>query len=73
MITKKTYRIPGPTLSNLLIPKKFHRYQPTDAQIPSASAGASAVDFAFIDAMWADPQENSTAPSTVVVAGSNLG
>lgn len=26
-------------------------------EIPSASAGASAVDFAFIDAMWADPQD----------------
>lgn len=26
-------------------------------EIPSASAGASAVDLAFIDAMWADPQE----------------
>ncbi|CAJ1360070.1 unnamed protein product, partial [Effrenium voratum] len=27
------------------------------AEIPSASAGASAVDLAFIDAMWADPQD----------------
>ncbi|CAK9112736.1 Serine/threonine-protein phosphatase 5 [Durusdinium trenchii] len=26
-------------------------------EIPSASMGASAVDLAFIDAMWADPQE----------------
>ena len=28
----------------------------SDAEIPSASMGASAVDLAFIDAMWADPQ-----------------